>query len=82
LEIDKAEDEGGITMAIKCGCGSFSCTGKVWFEGTQLWFTNDLLRDGGRVPSELSIYLDANGLVELIKEAKKELMGLTEGKDV
>ena len=50
-------------MAIKCSCKSVGCVGKVWFDGTHLWFTNDVLQKAS--PSEMCIYLDANGLVEL-----------------
>jgi len=66
-------------MAIKCSCGSENCITKIWFNENQIWFANDLLV--GKCPSELSIYLDANALVELIKEARKALVAMTEVKD-
>jgi len=66
-------------MAIKCSCGRKNCVGKIWFDENRMLFTNDVLQ--ARSPSELSIYLDANGLVELIKEARKTLVAMTEVKD-
>ncbi len=54
---------------IKCSCKG-DCPGEVWFEGNKLWFVN-------LVTKETNLYLDANGLVELIKEAKKSLVNLT-----
>ena len=63
-------------MKIKCSCGKPECSGAIWFEKTYdhtlLWFTNDLSE------RELSIYLDANGLLELIKQGRNELLCLTE----
>lgn len=65
---------------IKCTCGRETCSGKIYFSDNVLWFTNDKLLVGG-LPSELSIYVDANSLVKLIKESRKVLINMTNSKE-
>jgi len=67
---------------IKCACDKEGCSGAIWFDGNHLYFTNDVLKKKakeGKIISELSIILDANTLVELIKEASGKLLRLSEG---
>lgn len=63
-------------MKIKCSCGKPECSGAIWFEKsysqTSIWFTNDVSKQ------ELSIYLDANALLELLRQTREQLIGLTE----
>lgn len=65
-------------MKIKCSCGKPECSGAIWFEESYnqllLYFTNDLCKNG----MEYSIFLDANGLTELVKQARMQLIRLTE----
>lgn len=65
-------------MKIKCACGQPECSGAVWFEESYnqllLYFTNDVCKDG----MQYSISLDANALLELVREARKQLITLTE----
>ena len=75
-------------MKIKCSCGKSDCEGAIWFEKSydsiSLWFTNSVIKhisEKGGIVSEVSINLDANGLVELINQARAELISLTQKYD-
>ena len=65
-------------MKIKCACGRSDCSGAIWFEESYsqllLWLTNDVCKN----EMEYSIFLDANGLTELVKQARMQLIRLTE----
>ena len=67
-------------MGIKCACGRKECPGFVWFEEDRLMFTNEVLQskaEKGSIVPELAIDVDANSLVELIREARKTLIRLS-----
>ncbi len=57
-------------MVIKCKCGRETCGGQVYFSDSLLWFTNDKVLTTAGMPLELSIYLDANGLVGMTEERR------------
>lgn len=57
---------------MKCSCKS-GCCGNIRFSSGDhgIWIVHE------KAPQEMLIYVDANALVELIKEAKECLMEMT-----
>lgn len=46
---------------MKCCCGKESCVNKLYFMGEYLYMEREV---AGKTRTELSVVLDANGLVE------------------
>ena len=51
---------------MKCACGSNKCPIELHIQGNELWFTS-------KTNETTLMYLDANILLELIKEAQEAL---------
>ena len=63
-------------MIVRCACGKEDCAWEIKFlsERERLLVIEDRSPDG----EEIELYLDANGMVALIKELKEHLLALTE----
>ena len=61
-------------MIVRCACGKEDCAKEIKFLGERLLVIEDRSPDG----KEIGLYLDANGMVALIKELKEHLLALTE----
>lgn len=65
---------------MKCACINPNCPSEVSVSGIEMTIRHNKLLDDVGEPKEMLIYLDANGIVELMTQLRESLSYIAEGK--